>query len=365
MRADVRSCMLAACLLSAATTAYCQTGSTVTTTVAPKGKQTKAKGKQTTQPVPTPTPAPTAAPESTGAPAPTAAPAPAAGDMQPAAPDAAGQQSVTSTVQPGGKVVETPAASEDEKAPDAKADLPAAHSTRDLPPEVEANPPKPEDLKASGSTWKGEYEADKDGKAILGPDDLPIPVLYNSKGKREKSKIKKAKSHPIHIASGTLTVDGWTGKAHLNYDIPDLKFIFLSAPTVGTVVVSQAAFPGSKEQKEAFVGKTLTVKAGDHELQLASDTVLLGKKPESAWVRQDADFTEDPRYPVMGYGSAAKAPYEWPGAKDTKQKGVSDAPPLPMSMRPKMIDTTCVAKPGAPCPAVKKPVPAAAPASPK
>jgi hypothetical protein len=193
-------------------------------------------------------------------------------------------------------------------------------------------------------TWNGEYEADNDGKPLLGPDARPLPVLYTRKGKRVKSKIKLPKTHPIKIAAGTMTVDGWTGKARLNYDIPDLRYIYLSVPNIGTAVVSQSAFPGSTEQKDAFHENMLTVLAGGHQLELTSDKTLLGKKAVSAWVRFDPAYTEDARYPVMGYGSAASAPYEWPGAKDGKAGvGPVEAPPLPASMRPKLATAVCTA----------------------
>ncbi|WP_157178341.1 hypothetical protein [Terriglobus roseus] len=224
----------------------------------------------------------------------------------------------------------------------AENDEPSAHTLKVLPAGMEPNPPSVEDLAASGMTWRGEYEASFDGTPLVGPDARPLPVLYNKKGKRVKSKIKVAKSHPISIVDGTMTVDGWTGKARLNHDIPDLKFIYLSAPTIGTVIVSQSAFPGSLEQKDAFRENTLSVKVGDHEFQLASEKPLTGKKPESAWVKFDPQYTEDSRYPVMGYGSTAGAPYEWPGAKRIENKEATVAPPLPTGMRPKLATAVCI-----------------------
>ncbi len=241
-------------------------------------------------------------------------------------------------------------APQDEDEDEEKEISPKAHLLRVLPDDILPNPPKPEELKTNEMTWKGEYEADKLGKPLLGPDGKPLPVLYNKKGKRVKSKIKIPKTHPITIQAGTLTVDGWTGKARLNYDIPDLKYIYLSAPVVGTLIVSQQAFPGSVEQKEAFNGQTLTVSSGDHEFQLTSDKPLMGKNAVSAWVKVDSDFTEDPRYPVMGYGSKSKAPYEWPGAKIEKATHTIDAPPLPVSMQPKLVTPICIAGHGKVCP---------------
>lgn len=198
---------------------------------------------------------------------------------------------------------------------------------------------------------------DKSGKPLLTPDGKTIAVQYNAKGKAIKlNKVKLPKTHPIAIVSGTLTVDGWTGKAQLNYDIPDLKYIYLSSPAVGTVIISQQAFVGSTEQKDAFHDNTLTVKDGDHLLQLASDKPLLGKKNAPAWVKVDADYTNDARYPVMGFGATSSAPYEWPGAKvikKTPEQLKSRAPPLPASMVPKFAEP-CVATATKGCPAPPK-----------
>jgi hypothetical protein len=216
------------------------------------------------------------------------------------------------------------------------------HAIRDLPDDVAPNPPDKEMLQSKQEFWHGEWEADAIGLPLLSSDGRAVPVLYNKKDKRIPSGIKIPKIHPVTIVSGTLTVDGWTGKARLNYNIPDLRYIYLSAPAVGTVIISQQQFPGSKEQKTAFQGKTLTVDAGDHKLQLASQNELISKKPIGAWVKVDPTYTEDPRYPVMGYGSRNKPPYEWPGAKPDKGVGVLDAPPIPTMLRPR-LETECEA----------------------
>lgn len=229
-------------------------------------------------------------------------------------------------------------------------EVPPAGATRTLPPGVEPNPPKPEELALNGMTWKGEYETDTTGKILLGSDAMPLPVLYNKKGKRVRSKVKLPKTHPISISNGTLTVDGWAGKAQMNYDVPDMQFLYLSSPSIGTVVISQVPFPGSKEQKAAFDGQTLTVKVEDHELQLASDKPMLKTKAASAYVKYDAGFTQDGRYPVMGYGSAIDRPYAWPGAKEARVSGAAgDAPPLPASMKPKLATTICIPQAGHSC----------------
>lgn len=218
-----------------------------------------------------------------------------------------------------------------------------------LPPGLDANPPAQDDLKAEHLTWEGEYQAEKDGQPVLGPDSRPIPVLYNAKGKRVKSKVKPLHTHPLTVEAGTLTVDGWTGKARLNYDIPGQDFLYFSAPSIGTAIVSQTAFPDSREQKLAMDGKTLTIHVNDHEIQLASDKTLAAKKPESVWVRLDPEYRQDLRYPVMGFGAVTRPPYAWPAARLTATKGAAAAPPLPQSMMPSVVTPVCINQAGKPC----------------
>ena len=92
-------------------------------------------------------------------------------------------------------------------------------------------------------------------------------------------KEKLPKTVAVSISRGTLTVDGLTGKAALNYEIKDLKYIYFYVPGIGTTVVSNDPFPGAVEQKHAFDDKTLTVTVNEHTVQLSSDNRLLGKSP--------------------------------------------------------------------------------------
>ncbi len=182
----------------------------------------------------------------------------------------------------------------------------------------------------------------------VAPSPVEMPAPPPCKGKKcpkvpKKKKAKKEKPPkvtPATITRGTFTVDGIIAKAALNYTIPDLKFIYFYAPGVGAVIISDNKFSGGAEQKNAFDGHTLTVKAGDHEMQLYSDDILLGKKakvgkggkdkkPEPAWVALDPNFTMPSRFPVVGYGNLPAAPYAWPGSKvNMEVKGIDpDAPP--------------------------------------
>jgi hypothetical protein len=203
-------------------------------------------------------------------------------------------------------------------------------------------------------------QRDKKGHPLF--DDKHQPVFqtatdlgFDEKGKKIKGKKEKPpKLVKVAITNGTLTIDGMTGKAALNYDIADLKYIYLYAPGLGVTIVSNEPFPGATEQKNGFNDKTLLVTAEGHTLELYSaDTRLLGKKPESAFVRLDRDFTLPTKFPVMGYGTLRVPPYGWPGAKETKQ--VAGAPPLPKSLRPVQLLAPCPA--GQMREAARKPLP--------
>ena len=202
-------------------------------------------------------------------------------------------------------------------------------------------------------------QRDKHGHPLFDENGKPVfqtktDMGYDEHGKKIKvAKEKEPKKIPVSVARGTLTVDGMTGKAALNYDIADLKFIYLYAPGIGVAIVSNEPFQGAVEQKNAFNAKTLTVTVGEHTLQLASDKLLLGKKPESAYVMIDRQFTLPSRFPVMGYGTVRKAPYQWPGAKPyTREADAEDAPPPPADLMPTQLLSPCPAgqmrKPGPP-----------------
>ena len=198
-------------------------------------------------------------------------------------------------------------------------------------------------------------QRDKKGHPLFDEQNKPVfqtatELGYDEKGKKLKLvKEKPPKMIPVSIARGTFTVDGMIGKAELNYNIPDLKFIYMYAPGIGTLVVSNHPFAGAKEEKNAFNQKTLTVTTGDHTLQVASDDILLGKvlgkKPSSAYVLVDRDFLLPTPYPVVGYGGLLKAPYVWPGSRENAElKGAFvKPPPIPVSLQPVLLAAPCPA----------------------
>jgi hypothetical protein len=213
---------------------------------------------------------------------------------------------------------------------------------------------------------EGKQRQDPDGKLMFNPpvrqqrdkkghplfDLKGQPVMqtkdnlgYDENGKKlHPVKEKPPKLVSVSIARGTLTVDGLIGKAALNYEIKDLKYVYFYVPGIGTTVVSNDPFPGAVEQKHAFDDKTLTVTVGEHVLQLSSDNRLLGKAPESAFVLVDKNFVVPTKFPVMGYGPIRVAPYAWPGSKiNGELKGAVEAPPLPVDLRPTLLLQPCPA----------------------
>jgi hypothetical protein len=169
----------------------------------------------------------------------------------------------------------------------------------------------------------------------------PPPAKGAKKVKAKK--VKPPKLTPLNIVEGTLTLDGWTGKARMNYDIADLKFLYIWAPGVGTVVVSNNPFPQAEMQPNAFSGNTLTLNVKGHSVQIASDKRMLGKKPEPAYVTVDAAYQFASAFPAMGYGATTAAPYAWPGATNvqTAKVGAVVPPPLPVELRPALAPAGC------------------------
>jgi hypothetical protein len=171
--------------------------------------------------------------------------------------------------------------------------------------------------------------------------DSTAPVPVDKKARKEKP----VKGTQVFIEHGVLMVDGWAAKADLNYDIADIRFLYVWAPGMGTVVISNKQFPGAILEENAFNGSTLTVKAGNHEVQLISDHPLLGKKPEPAFVAVDRSYKATTRYPEFGYGPTSDAPYAWPGSLADSHPSPY-ARPLPPSLKPAIATkTTCTTMP--------------------
>jgi len=204
---------------------------------------------------------------------------------------------------------------------------------------TEVKPDATTEVKPDAAATPVSVAVGADGKPLA-----PTPVGKRGKGGKAK-KEKQPKQTPVNIVQGTLTVDGWTGKARLNYDIADLKFIYLWVPGVGTVVVSNGYFPQAKDELKAFSDNTLTVDANGHTIQLYSQKRLLNRrKPAPAFVYVDTSYQLSSAFPVMGYGTVLKPPYAWPGARRVQVAtgGAVVPPPLPKELRPALVAPLCV-----------------------
>ncbi len=241
---------------------------------------------------------------------------------------------------------------------------PAAAPPAAVPPPAAARPLSKGEQKALAKKQKDsdkqKREAEKDltylklqGNEIVAPtldaDGKPVELAPCARKDKECQKKRKALLHRkkvgMKIENGTLTVDGWTGKARLNYDISEVKFLYVSIPGQGTVIASMEQFPNSSPQKSALEGKTLTLKMPeDHTVQISSDENLVDKKNHVVYVALDKGYTQPGRFPTLGYGSTAKAPYNWPGVRplrEDEKKISSKAPPLPSGMAVGQLQLPC------------------------
>jgi hypothetical protein len=210
---------------------------------------------------------------------------------------------------------------------------------------ITATDAKPDDLVKAGfvPTTTPVPTIVQDGQVVEEPMDKDTAKKVKKLRDKFKGKEKLPKQTPMDIVQGTLTVDGWTGKARMNYDIADLKYLYVWAPGVGTVVISDGWFEQGDIQLHAFSGNTLTVNANGHTIQVTSEKRMLSKKQTSAFVYVDAGYTVASAFPVMGYGNTEHQPYAWPGAKNVQlaKTGVVAPPPLPKDLRPVLAVAGC------------------------
>jgi hypothetical protein len=165
---------------------------------------------------------------------------------------------------------------------------------------------------------------DERGREIHPPKPLPVP-----------------KNASVLIEHGTLAMDGIVGKLQLNYDIPELQYLYLYVPEIGVAVVSDRPFLGAQVQRNAFKGDTVSVYVDKHLLQVSSDKALLSGRPKAAYVSVNRSYTLPSTFPVFGFGSIRVAPYAWPASKvdSLADKVAKQAPPILKQMKPKLACT--------------------------
>ncbi len=144
------------------------------------------------------------------------------------------------------------------------------------------------------------------------------------------------------VRDGVLTIDGMVAKVQLNYDIQHTGYMYFFVPGVGTAVVSMDPLADGTKVPDAFDGEKLAFTVDGHSVELSNDgSSLLEKRKGKAdiYVRLDRSTVAISRYPRMGYGDTAAAPYVWPlsaaeSANKEKVEYVVAPPPVPKSMLP-------------------------------
>ena len=144
------------------------------------------------------------------------------------------------------------------------------------------------------------------------------------------------------VRDGVLTIDGMVAKVQLNYDIQHTGYMYFFVPGVGTAVVSLEPLADGTKVPDAFDGEKLAFTVDGHSVELSNDgSSLLDKRRSKAdvYVRLDRSAVAISRYPRMGYGDTAAAPYVWPlsGPQPANKEKVEYAvtpPPVPKSMLP-------------------------------
>ncbi len=123
------------------------------------------------------------------------------------------------------------------------------------------------------------------------------------------------------VREGIYSVDGLVGKVKLNYDVRGASYLYFFAPGLGTAVVSLEPSQDGVSAPGAYHDGELTMRVGEHTFNLTGVESLVddkGKQPGQLYVRLDRSAWRLSRGPMLGFGAASQAPYEWPGALPTQ-----------------------------------------------
>ena len=161
-----------------------------------------------------------------------------------------------------------------------------------------------------GQRWK---------RAGLGAVLVVCAALTGSAQARETASAGSTRHtprlHAFRVQEGVLTLDGLTLRTHINLRTAAWQSLFIDLPAVGVVRISEQPFPGSAEQKAAFQGNVLTVRAGGRRLELTASNRL--RRAKSAYVRFDPGPGRGNTLPAIGYGGETLASVVWAGEETT------------------------------------------------
>lgn len=132
------------------------------------------------------------------------------------------------------------------------------------------------------------------------------------------------------VRDGVYSVDGMVGKVRLNYDVKAASYFYLFMPGVGTALVSLAPSTDAVSVPAAYHDGQLTVRVAGHTFNLTGIESLVndsGKEPAALYVTLNREAWRLSRRPMVGFGNAVQAPYEWPGALPTPP--TTDAKEMP------------------------------------
>ncbi len=145
------------------------------------------------------------------------------------------------------------------------------------------------------------------------------------------------------VRGGIYSVDGMVGKVKLNYDVRGASYLYFFVPGLGTAVVSLEPSAEGVLEPGTYHDGELTMRAGDHTLNLTGVESLVddkGKQPGPLYVRLDRNAWRLSRGPMLGFGAASQAPYEWPGAMPSQPVAAEAGEatlPVPPALLPRTV----------------------------
>lgn len=212
------------------------------------------------------------------------------------------------------------------------------------------------DAKAAKQAEKDKKEAEQKSKFLKLEDNEIVATSFDESGnalklppcakddklcQEKRKELLKQKKVSFTVQNGTLTINGFVAKTHLNYDVKSFQYLYVSVPDYGTVVISPERFPNSSEMKDGLDRQTLTVTTADtHQVQLVSESAISGRQKRPLFYSVDRGYIQPGNRPTIGYGFASKAPYTWPAALPAADQAKRNPAKAPDSSRPVVAGAT-------------------------